>query len=45
MSPSTEQGLGKLVDRAQADRWRAHWEQRAVLGLLTKAENRGRPRS
>ncbi|MFC8765809.1 DCL family protein [Streptomyces sp. NPDC057193] len=45
LTPSTDQGLGRFVDRNQAERWRAWWEDRAVLALLTQAENRGRPRA
>ncbi|MFB7676918.1 DCL family protein [Kitasatospora purpeofusca] len=45
MTPSTAQGLGELVDREQAERWREHWKERARLGLLTPEENRQRPRS
>jgi hypothetical protein len=44
LTPSTAYGLGLFVDRDQADRWRDYWEERAVLGLLTQAENRSRPR-
>lgn len=45
LTPSSKQGLGDFVDREQADRWRVHWEQNAVLGLLTQAENLSRRRS
>ncbi|WP_105975920.1 DCL family protein [Streptomyces geranii] len=45
LTPSTQQGLGQFADRDQAGRWRAHWEDRAILGLLTTSENRTRPRS
>ncbi|MFE2347964.1 DCL family protein [Kitasatospora cineracea] len=44
LTPSTAYGLGQFVDRGQAERWRVYWQSRAVLGLLTKAENRTRPR-
>ncbi|SDS48194.1 Protein of unknown function [Streptomyces sp. TLI_053] len=45
MTPSTAQGLGELVDRGQAGRWREHWTEHAQLGLLTPEENRRRPRT
>ncbi|MFD8597652.1 DCL family protein [Kitasatospora sp. NPDC059646] len=45
LTPTTDYGRGLFVDRAQADRWRAFWQDRAVLGLLTKAEDRRRPRA
>ncbi|GAA2842934.1 hypothetical protein GCM10010441_78560 [Kitasatospora paracochleata] len=45
MTPSTAQGLGELVDRDQAKRWREHWTRQARLGLLTPEENRRRPRT
>lgn len=44
VTPSTTYGLGRFTDSDQLARWRAHWEDRAVLGLLTQAENRRRPR-
>jgi len=43
LTPSTDHGLGRFVDREQAERWRAHYEQRAVLGLLSPSENLSRP--
>ncbi|MFF7034828.1 DCL family protein [Streptomyces griseus] len=45
LTPSTDQGLGRFIDRGQAERWSAWWEDRAVLGLLTQSENRARPRA
>ncbi|MFH9425475.1 DCL family protein [Streptomyces sp. NPDC017529] len=45
LTRTAEHGIGRLADRDQAARWRAHWEERKVLGLLTKAENRHRPKS
>jgi hypothetical protein len=45
LTSSTDPGPGQFVDRDQAERWRAHWEERAELGLLTQAENRARRRS
>ena len=44
LSRSTEQGPGRFVDREQAERWRTHHAERAVLGLLSPQENRRRPR-
>jgi hypothetical protein len=44
MTPSTEPGLGRLVDRTLAERWQEHHQERAVLGLLSKKENQRRPR-
>ncbi|MCX5537703.1 DCL family protein [Streptomyces sp. NBC_00006] len=44
LTPPARQGLGEFVDRNQAERWRAWWDERAVLALLTKQENRTRPR-
>lgn len=44
LTPSTEPGLGRFEDRAQAQRWCAHHEKRAVLGLLSRQENQRRPR-
>jgi hypothetical protein len=44
MTPSTEPGLGRFQDRDLAARWFSHHEERAVLGLLSKRENRSRPR-
>ena len=43
LSPSTEPGPGKFVDRDQAERWRQHHGQQAVFGLLTAEEGRRRP--
>ena len=45
LTTSTDPGPGQFVDRDQAGRWRAHWQERAVLGLLTQPENRARRRS
>jgi hypothetical protein len=44
MTPSTEPGLGRIVDRALAEQWKDHHRERAVLGLLSKEENQRRPR-
>jgi hypothetical protein len=44
LTPSTEPGLGRFTDRDQAERWRGHHQQRAVLGLLSAQENQRRPR-
>jgi hypothetical protein len=44
MTPSTEPGLGRIADRALAERWREHHRGRAVLGLLSRQENQRRPR-
>lgn len=45
LTPSTDKGLGRFVDGSQLERWRAHWDDIAELGLLTISENRRRPRS
>lgn len=42
LTSSADVGPGRFVDRDQAERWRAHWEQHAVLGLLTEDESRAR---
>lgn len=44
VTSSTSYGLGRFTDPDQLARWRFHWKAKAVLGLLTQAENRKRPR-
>lgn len=44
LTAPAQQRLGRFVDRDQAERWRTWWTERAMLGLLTKQENRTRPR-
>ncbi|MFJ1796553.1 DCL family protein [Kitasatospora griseola] len=44
LTSSAEYGLGEFTDRDQAERWRAYWQKRAVLGLLTQDEERRLPR-
>ncbi|WP_329082434.1 DCL family protein [Streptosporangium sp. NBC_01469] len=39
LTPAEQKGRTALADHAQADRWRARWKERAVLGLLRRAEN------
>ncbi|KQV13471.1 MULTISPECIES: DUF3223 domain-containing protein [unclassified Kitasatospora] len=44
LATTTERGLARFVDRDLAGRWHAHHQEHAVLGLLSKPENRQRPR-
>ncbi|MEU9594375.1 DUF3223 domain-containing protein [Streptomyces sp. NPDC048193] len=44
LTAETERGLALFTDRALADRWHAHHQEHAVLGLLSAKENLRRPR-
>ncbi|MEU6718331.1 DCL family protein [Nonomuraea sp. NPDC046802] len=45
LTPTTEAGLARFADRELAARWQAFHQEHAVLGLLSKEENRRRPRA
>ncbi|MFI9019159.1 DUF3223 domain-containing protein [Streptomyces griseus] len=44
LTAETARGLALFTDRALAERWHAHHQEHAVLGLLSAKENLRRPR-
>ncbi|GGV51113.1 hypothetical protein GCM10010245_80400 [Streptomyces spectabilis] len=44
LTAETPRGLALFTDRALAERWHGHHQERAVLGLLSAKENLRRPR-